>query len=373
VTTPQNGTIWDWLAMQQYALPEWSGGKNGQYQPADVGSQASQLNYLQDLLSSGMDPFLGLLSGDGGYNPSSFDSTYEDAVIPAVTAGTDYLNKILSDADPVSAEALIAEGIMAGRSPIEVVNLAVEKGIIQVPEIRDAAMGAMKPDTSARDYYTKFATNAWEKLMTDRPDQVTRSEVPNPNLERIKAAGFTDPRQQWTADFIQPYSQQFMDQSASDLDAYRQVGQQFRTDKARPDPAAATPQATAMGRLVEGAGAANAALAKYFPGRRSTGAPAAESLGGRVDPGVFARIAATPPPTPASSRPTSIKPGHQAKTSQASVDAAKKRAMESYSDSARVRGAASGIAMARQAQGRTPFLDAVAQRMTSLLQRGVGQ
>jgi hypothetical protein len=204
-----DGTIYDWLAMQQQVLPEWIGGagKNAGYGAPDIGSQATQLNYVQDLMGTGADPLMLWLAGQmqAGDLASTFE---EDQVIPGVTEGRNFLENVLNTAAPDSIESLIAEHILAGGSPIEAVRLAEQSGLIK-PSMRDTYAQGQKvgqePDTSERDYYLKWATDAQMRLMNDKPEQRTPGkEILHPFVQKMLDAGFTDPRQTYSADYINP-------------------------------------------------------------------------------------------------------------------------------------------------------------------------
>jgi hypothetical protein len=205
-----DGTIYDWLAMQQTAYPEWVGGagKNAHYASPDIGSQASQLNYVQDLMGTGVNPLMMWLAGqmDGG----SLASTYEDPEVePAVTAGRDFLTNVLNTTAPDSIENLIAEHILAGGSPIEAVKLAEQSGLIK-PSMRDTYHQGQKvgqePDSSERDYYLKWATDAQNRLLQDKEEVVRKpgKEILHPFVQQMLDAGFTDPRQTYSADYLNP-------------------------------------------------------------------------------------------------------------------------------------------------------------------------
>lgn len=200
-----DGTVYDWLAMQQQVMPEWVGGagKNAGYGAPDIGSQASQLNYVQDLMGTGVNPLMMWLAGqmDGGSLASEYE---DDEVIPGVTDGSNYLQNVINSS-PDSVEGMIAEHILSGGSPVEAVRLAEQAKLIQVPMVKDPKTGLDVPDTSQRDYYSKWATGAFDKLMSDKPEQRTPGkEILHPFVQEMLNAGFTDPRETYSADSLNP-------------------------------------------------------------------------------------------------------------------------------------------------------------------------
>lgn len=372
------------------ALPEWSGGQNGGYQAPDVGSQSTQLNFLQDMMKTGMDPFFAQLIGGGSFNPSQFDSTYETK--PGESGGATYLSNILQQSDPNSAEYLIADYISNGGSPMEAVQLLQQKGIVPAPQYIDdpSAPGTGKkvPDPAASqalDYYTKFATDAYSKKLSDTPDEVT--EIPSEFLSRLQEAGFSDPRQQYTAEALDPsldtkrqglYGTQYEDGSRTGgaHDQYMQRAMKARTTAGK----GLTPED--LSALVQTPNAPFAMTATGGEEIRGSAMPPANATQGPLTmPG-----AASAMPTfdfqrtaPSTSRPQSQQAGvqralggQQAGAQAQALAALKPQFLQLQNqgrgyqyDRAKANAAAGGLARA----GRSPFMDEMAARMAALQSR----
>lgn len=201
--------IQDYLNQLMGTYPEWVGGasKNAGYAPPDIGSQASQLNYLQDLSATGMDPLQLWLAGemDGGSLASTFE---DDQVTPARTEGVDALQKILQTS-PMSVEGMIAAGLLEGKTSSQVIQEALDSGAIQVRQIDDPKNPGKKMDdpndVAQLDRYRRFADDSWKQYLSDRPEQrIPGKEILHPFVQRMLDAGFTDPRQQYTSDYVDP-------------------------------------------------------------------------------------------------------------------------------------------------------------------------
>src|SRR5690606_23630332 len=96
---------------------------------------------------------------------------------------------------PGTPHALIAAALLEGYAPDQALAAA---GITPPQPTTEGE----KPDTSTYDRYLKFADQSWEGLLKDREEQVTRTETPNPHLQKLQAAGYSDPRELYTADFF---------------------------------------------------------------------------------------------------------------------------------------------------------------------------
>lgn len=344
---PQMPNVYAQQSQSLQSMPEWAGGKNGQYMAPDIGSQASQLNFQQDLMGTGMDPFAAFLAGPGSYDESMFSPTYE--VVPGESGGATYLNNILQSSDPNSAEYLIADYVSNGGSPMEAVQLLQQKGIVPAPQYIDdpAAPGTGKKvlDPAASqtlDYYTKFATDAYSKRLSDTPD--TEKEIPNENLKAITDAGYTDPRQQYTTDFVDPSLQSGRD----DLGAKRAMIQGMVGQRSGLDAQQASLTGDRSGIM---AGAVDALMGRPAGPSQDAGSQRAQSRVNRE------------PMRDNSAQRNELTSG--IKSAFVGLDKGMHGQMLNQAK-------ARAVALHLQRQGRTPFLDQNQARMTAMMNRGVG-
>jgi hypothetical protein len=370
------GSIYDWLAMQQYVLPEWVGGasKNAHYAPPDVGSAASQLNYMQDMLHTGMDPFFAMLS-PGGMNPANLESTYEeDEITPAVTAGTDKLRKIV-ETSPMSVEGGIAAAILEGKTPEQALDEAVSSGAISVP-MKDVYQNGQKvgqePDNSVIDRYRGLATDLWSSYLDDTPEMVKTpgKEIKHPFVEAALKAGYTDPRQQYTSEFINPgLETQRMGRDSSNANAMevarRAISGQKRIDNL-------PSEADVQGRMDATARGSKALRDGMWP----IDLDARESNFSDWNKNLVA-----PNPDPGSARAASrqIMAARNKGKSQEEQKKKAKNASRSMAKAGNAQGdynlqkiKTNAAAGALQRAGRSPFMDEVAARMQAIAARGIG-
>jgi hypothetical protein len=372
------GSIYDWLAMQQQVYPEWVGGagKNAHYAPPDIGSQASQLNYLQDTLNSGMDPLMGLMSG--GFNPESFASTFEDdeVVQEANTQGTDTLRKIVTTS-PGSVEGYIAARLLEGGTAEQAIDDAVEQGLINVPEIRNPQSGQMEPDERGLERYRKLATDLWTKQLGDQEEiRNPGKEILHPFVQRAIDAGLGDPRQQYTADFINPgLSTERVGRdnaTASAMDVMRSsIAGQKRLD-AMPTEAQVQGGQDAQSRagkvMRERVYGPQENVAWLTSDGTRLGDFPANLVAPNPDPG--SQRAAARQITAARKKDAAVADQKKKATNASRVTARAGNAQGAYRRSEMKTNAAAG---ALQRAGRTPFLDNFAARMEAIAARGVGQ
>jgi len=177
------------------APPEWSVGEQA-YQPYDIGSAQTGLNFQQDQMNSMRDPFTAYLAGPGAYDPNTFGYDYE-VTQPGTTDGLDFLNSIVSKS-PSSAQAIIGQALLEGQSPQDALKFA------QTTLGNEALLGA---DGQIDKAYTDFANNSFQKLHSDKKE--IGQDKPNKALQSFLDAGLGDPNQQFTP--------QLMDQN---YDAY---------------------------------------------------------------------------------------------------------------------------------------------------------
>lgn len=180
----------EYLAQMQLP-PEWSVSKQD-WQPYDSGWYEANQDYQRQAMQMLLDP-TALLSG--GFGPMALQDTVE--VVPGVRDGETYIGNIMGSMAPDSPEYMIAEFVAAGGSPLQAVEALKQQGIITVPNGPDG-----KPDTRQYDHYMSFANDLFSKRMSDTPD--TQKVTPNPAVQAFIDAGFTDPRQQFNADYVDP-------------------------------------------------------------------------------------------------------------------------------------------------------------------------
>lgn len=384
----EDGTIYDWIAMQQQVMPEWVGGagRNAHYAAPDIGSQASQLNFTQDLMGTGVDPLMLWLAGemDSGSLASQFE---EDEVIPGDTRGRDFLTNVLNTTSPDSIENLIAEHILAGGSPIEAVKLAEQSGLIK-PSMRDAYHQGQKvgqePDTSERDYYLKWATDAQTRLLQDKEEQRNPGkEILHPFVQRMLDAGFTDPRQQYTPNYVNP--------AVEGME--RQVqGGQAQTDVARAkygamrdrvrDPRMVDEARNQLGILGQALKGGQSQEPQYEPLLDTNGQrPFSLDLGGggfnnafdmqpqimrKVEPAKAQAMPKSKPYDPTADKQRADTAFQQYRETSTATAAAKKAMVQE-------RAKAKAVSNYLQGQGRTPALDQYQAAMQALMARGIGR
>lgn len=181
----------DYLAQMQLP-PEWSISKQ-EWQPLDSGWYEANQDYQRQAMQMMLDPMAGFMSG--GFDPSALQDAVEE-VEPAVTEGTDTLTRIVEQSDPRSPRRIVAAAILSGQSPeqaMQTLQGEIAAGSVDVnPSNSDEELKAI----------SSFAQSAWEKRMGDR-EAVTRT-VPNAAVQPFLDAGFTDPRKQFSADYINP-------------------------------------------------------------------------------------------------------------------------------------------------------------------------
>lgn len=189
----------EYLAQMQLP-PEWSISKQS-WQPLDAGWYEDNQDYQRQAMQMMMDPMAGFMSG--GFSPESLQDTVEiEEVSPAVTEGTDTLTKIVETSDPRSPRRIVAAALLSGQSPeqaMQTLRAEVELGSVDVSDRKDK-------DGELVDLagIQSFAQSGWEKLMSDREAVSQEKVTPNPMVQTALDAGFTDPRQRYTADYLDP-------------------------------------------------------------------------------------------------------------------------------------------------------------------------
>lgn len=279
-------------ALLPYVLPEYSVTRG--WMPPDIGTQASQLNFLQDMLGQSMDPLAALLAGQGAYNPQSLFGDQVEEAEPAVTEGADMLQRIVATSDPRSPRRVIAAALLEGQDPEQAIQTAVSAGFI-TPEMMQGPDGK---ETAELQSLKSFAQEGWTKAVSDR-EAVTRA-VPNEFVQRVTAAGYTDPRQQYTPEYIDPNVQAFgairgQQEGAAKaaLDNYLRMRDGGATAPAAPSPTP-TPSSGGGGFSMPSLPMSDSPVAQLARGAAGTAAGAAGDVVsglGNTAPGVGARAA----------------------------------------------------------------------------------
>lgn len=171
------------LVGQGAALPTYSASKKA-YLPWDSGDQKAALSLANGLQDWMFDPRNAQLAGEGAYNSNAMQLAMQQYA-PAVTAGQDYLNNIMSKSQG-SPQAVVAELLLQGLSPQEALiegRRQIESGGGKWPS---DPMDAGVDDKRIVD----FANSAWEKYMADSPQQGTN--------DPYARAAFSDPSMRFT-------------------------------------------------------------------------------------------------------------------------------------------------------------------------------
>lgn len=163
------------------------------WQPVDLGTMAGNLNYSQDLLSTGMDPAAGILQGN--YDPSAYAPIQREVEVPY----TPLWQAWSSSQD--QTKAAVAARIAEGATPHEIAEEMITGGFLPDPDSGEPA------DARA---YEAFIADAG--TLRDEFGQVAQYEQqmanpqfdPNPNSQRFLAAGLPDPSQQYTDEQLNP-------------------------------------------------------------------------------------------------------------------------------------------------------------------------
>lgn len=198
------------IAMLMQLAPEI---RKGVEQPMDGSYQQDQLDFRDDQLNTLMDPafFAGIA---GGMDMSAFEPTFEEETVLGDRSGRTKLEKIAASQEG-SVEGLIAQLLLEGFTASQAVDSLTASGKIAPtlkPKKNDDDVDEY--DTSVVDRARAFAEKSWDGLLSDTEDVTTRTEVPSALMEKFTKAGFTDPRQQYTADYINPGLGQFDQQAA---------------------------------------------------------------------------------------------------------------------------------------------------------------
>jgi hypothetical protein len=370
-------------------LPEWVGGagKTARYAPPDIGSQATQLNYLQDAMGTGQNPLMLWLAGQ--MDAGSLQSTYEDDdVVPGDTRGRDFLMNTLNQS-PESIEGMIAEHILAGGSPIEAVKLAEQSGLIK-PGMKDAYHQGQKvgqePDTSERDYYMKWATDAQSRLLQDKEEQRTPGkEILHPFVQEMLNAGFTDPRQQYSPEYLDPTLGDRRQSTAVSMeqDKIARAQMEAMQQRANRDPAMVNEARSQMGILSDalrgGMGGKGGPLERSplpdIHGQPVFNAPQLGGGGFSPNFGLQPQIVAPLPKQGQTRERTPITPydntadKKRAKAAEDAYKAQHKRTLKAAQGEASDVGNARGVSRALLKMGRSPAKDQYAAAMQELKNR----
>lgn len=165
-------------------LMEYSVSKG--WQPVDLGTMSGNLNYSQDLLSTGMDPAAGVLSGL--YDPSAYADVPVEVEEPELTL----LPLYEQSGDELSQ--MVFGRIQEGARPDQVVTELTELGYIEPDS--DTAKGILSDATTLREEFSKV--QRYQQAVAN-PQMQT-----NPNAARFLAAGLPNPAEQFTDEDINP-------------------------------------------------------------------------------------------------------------------------------------------------------------------------
>lgn len=168
----------------QPILMEYSVSKG--WQPVDLGTMSGNLNYSQDLLSTGMDPAAGVLSGL--YDPSAYADVPVEVEAPELTLWPLYQNS----GDELSQ--LVFGRIQEGARPDQVVTELAELGYIEPDS--DTAKGILADASTLREEFSQVQRY---QQQVQNPQMQT-----NPNAERFLAAGLPNPADQFSDEDINP-------------------------------------------------------------------------------------------------------------------------------------------------------------------------
>jgi hypothetical protein len=359
------------LAQVFGALPELS--TRGAMQPDDLGTQNTSLTMLGKQFNMLDDPMLMALAGMGSFDASTFAPTVEQK--PVDQPGRRTMEAWLQR-DPASIEYMIADEIRNGGTPETFVAMARKKGLIpRDPENPD---DETKFDLRVEDRLLSKADSLFNGLTSDPELPYEETVTQSPQAEKFRALGLPQPTEQYTPQYLDPGAGERQSGIAELLAQQTQARDAMRLSRDAVGKLATAPPRFADGAPLQwntggsGAGFDQGILTQARADGLSVGdsADLAERLGPpspKRSGTTFVDNDSAAPNIKAPSRADLGKSTQQnLARDQAAWKAAMSRANKARGADTQARGRAQGASESLMAQGRTPTVDAIAERQAFL-------
>lgn len=335
------------LALQMQFMPEYSATRG--WLPPDIGTMQSNNNYYQDVFQNAGNPLMAGMSG--AVDPRALESTFEaDYSGAPERPDLGALDLYRQSNDPIMNAIIV--GLGEGRPPYDVIATLKESGLLppdqEVPQADGSIKRVEDPRAAA---LLQEATNLQTQIAAEKQYesqsaafQPSVKETPSPLAEQYRKMGLPLPTEEYSVESLAP--------QLGEMSAYRGAADQERD-----------------------------ALYKALEAKRREGKPSEFSLTGlgprRGHRGTAERTGTrgyrgTEAPTPASRGGVSYENTASGRRNAASERmamqseymGAAQRAANAQLAELLTRAEARSSAAIAQAQGRTPYKDAIAARLS---------
>jgi hypothetical protein len=350
------------------ALPELS--TRGVQQPDDLGTQNTSLTMLNKQFGMLDDPMLMALAGMGSFDASAFAPTVERK--PVEQPGRRRMEAMLAS-DPSSVEYKMATALLNGGTPEGVVGTLAEQGWVPVDEETG------KPDQKVMERYLATAKEVWEGVnVTDPTEPYEETVTQSPQAELYRSMALPTPDQQYTPQYLDPGAGERQSGIEELLAQQTQARDAMRLSRDAVGKLATAPPRFADGAPLQwntggsGAGFDQGILTQARADGLSVGdsADLAERLGPPSPKRTGTTFVDNDSAAPNIKAPSRADLGKSTQQNlardQAAWKAAMSRANKARGADTQARGRAQGASESLMAQGRTPTVDAIAERQAFL-------
>ncbi len=380
------------LPLLMMLQPEFSATRG--WQPVDIGTQSTQGNVLQDWLDILSDPFLGGMVA-GGTDPFSSQGAPIELPdpIPQPVISTPTIDRFLNSGNQWAQ--MVAESIKGGKPEFQIrdeLRALVTSGQMSQEVFDDLVPSIAAMEKEQADAAVAQATYD-SKVAAQQQGIAQQQAQPSPYDQQFRKAGLPSPTEQYTPEVFNPELPQLADSLAQQrgsmqdaLDRYLSERSLGNIDSMIPTGAAPQPARDVrfLDRQVDPSALAGELLSQRDVDQRRYAFGDRRSQVGDARPGAPATMRV--PKVDRSSGRVKLQHDRQARSiadaAKSKVNARQSNALDRYhqemttvANSAhsegRARARAESAARFASAQGRTPFTDAIQQRVMMLKSLGL--